>query len=246
MASRRKAEEYITAGRVTVNGRVAELGSSVTLSRDRVCVDGKPISIVSSPVWLVLNKPAGFLTTKADPKGRETVFDLVDDIPGLTYVGRLDYMTDGLLLMTNDGDGAHILTHPSSEIERTYVAVVSGDVIEAARIARRGIELEDGWVHPVHVAVRPAEERRRHEFELTIKEGKNREVRRICEALGLTVHRLTRTQFGPIKLGQLPVGTVRPLTPRELMVIEALKKDPKNAISKLASKELRRPRRNYR
>lgn len=169
-----------------------------------------------------MHKPAGYLTTRSDPQGRQTVFDLVEDVPGLTYVGRLDYMTEGVLLLTNQGEAAHLLTHPSSGIERTYIAIVSGDVNLAVRLARKGVELDDGLVRPLHVSARPAEERRRFEFHVTIGEGRNREVRRLCEKIGLTVHRLTRVQFGPVRLGSLPPGQTRGLTLRESTVIAAL------------------------
>lgn len=224
VASRRRAEELISAGRVTVNGSVAEIGQSADPDRDDIRVEGKRIKMPPAPVWIVLNKPPGVLTTKSDPSGRETVFDLVDDVPGLTYAGRLDYMTEGVLLLTNDGEGANALTHPSNEIERTYVAIVRGDAMNAARIARRGVELEDGFVRPRHVEARALEERRTYEFEITIVEGRNREVRRLCEELGLTVERLVRTQFGPVRLGTLPVGKSRALTGREATLIAALTK----------------------
>jgi 23S rRNA pseudouridine2605 synthase len=225
LASRRGAEELIAAGRVSVNGVVATIGQSVDPERDKILVDGKPIKVTSSdPIWIVLHKPAAVMTTRRDPRGRKTVFDLVDDIPGLTYVGRLDFMTEGLLLLTTDGAAAHALTHPSSEIERTYIATVRGDVRTAVQLARRGVELEDGIVRPLHVAVRPLPERRRYAFEVTITEGRNREVRRLCDAIGLTVERLVRTQFGPVRLGRLPVGESRGLTQKELTLITALTK----------------------
>jgi len=222
IASRRKAEELVEAGRVTVNGVVAVIGQSVDPSRDKILVDGRPIAAPSAPVWIVLNKPAGMLTTKSDPAGRPTVFELVDAHPGLTYVGRLDYMTEGLLLLTTDGGAAHALTHPRHEIERTYVAVVRGDAPLAARLARNGVELDDGVVHLRHVEARPLAGRRQYEFEVTLAEGRNREVRRLCEALGLVVERLVRTQFGPVRLGTLPTGSVRSLTRREMDMITAL------------------------
>ncbi len=140
------------------------------------------------------------MTTRSDPDGRRTVFDLVPDIPGLTYVGRLDYLTEGVLLMTTDGGAAHRLSHPSSEIERTYVATVTGKGDDAARVAREGVTLDDGPVHAKQVAARKLG-RDRWDFEVTLAEGRKREVRRLCAALGLGVERLVRTRFGPVYLG---------------------------------------------
>jgi 23S rRNA pseudouridine2605 synthase len=223
VASRRKAEELIAAGRVRINGTVAETGQSVDPAVDTILVDGKKIGAAIVSYWVVLNKPSGVLTTRADTAGRRTVFDLVEEVPGLTYVGRLDYMTEGVLLLTTDGEAAHKLTHPSNEIERTYVATVRGDGGEAARAAMRGVELEDGPVFPRDVSARRAG-RGLWELELTIAEGRTREVRRLCEALELRVERLVRTKFGPVKLGSLETGHTRPLTAREKEVISALAK----------------------
>jgi len=221
VASRRGAEELVAAGRVNINGAVAVTGQSVDPGRDTITVDGKKIGAPSAPHWIVLNKPTGVLTTRADPEGRRTVFDLVAGAPGLTYVGRLDYMTEGVLLLTTDGDAAHKLTHPSSEIERTYVATVRGDGAGAARAAMKGVELEDGLVVPTAVSARRIG-RGLWELELTIAEGKTREVRRLCEALGLRVERLVRTKFGPVKLGSLESGKTRALTARENDMISAM------------------------
>jgi pseudouridine synthase len=221
VASRRAAEELISAGRVLVNGAVAHTGQTVTPGRDEITVDGQLVAAPARAEWLVLNKPTGVLTTRADPGGRRTVFDLVPALPGLTYVGRLDYMTEGVLLLTTDGAAAHALTHPSRGVERTYVAIVRGNAGEAARVARRGVELEDGLVTPAFVDAQPLG-KGRWEFEVTIAEGRTREIRRLCEALGLEVERLVRTQFGPVRLGKLPFGESRPLTPAERRSIEAL------------------------
>lgn len=221
IASRRKAEELVAAGRVRVNGAVARTGQSVDPTKDVITVDGETVARPAKATWLVLHKPAGVLTSRPDGSDRRTVFELVPDVPGLTYVGRLDYLTEGVLLLTTDGEAAHRLTHPSSEIERTYVVTARGDVPTAVRQARAGVELEDGFVRPIAVdAVQGGD--RQWQMTLTIREGRNREVRRLCEALGLEVRRLVRTQFGPVRLGALPAGASRALTARELALIATL------------------------
>lgn len=222
VASRRKAEALISAGRVTVNGRVVTLGDSLDAEHDELRLDGRLVRQASAPVWLALHKPSGVMTTRSDPQGRSTVFGLVDDVPGLTYVGRLDFMTEGLLLLTTDGSAAHGLMHPSSEIERTYVAIVRGDAPAAAlRAARHGVELDDGPVRPRGIKATSVGQGR-YELEVTITEGRKREVRRMCKALGLTIERLIRVRFGPIVLGNLRPGKSRPLTGREVDAIHKL------------------------
>ena len=221
VASRRHAEKLIAAGRVTVNGTPAQIGQSVDPERDEIRVDGKAVKAPAAPVWLVLHKPSGVMTTRADPQGRQTVFDLVKDAPGLTYVGRLDLLTEGVLLLTNDGHAANVLMHPSGEVERTYVAIVHGNAKAAAQRAKRGVELDDGLVLPVSVAARSIQNGL-SEFEVTITEGRKREVRRLCTTLGLTVERLIRVRYGPVELGDLPLGATRPLSPKEKRDIDRL------------------------
>jgi len=215
LASRRRAEVLIGEGRVRVNGAIAHIGQGVDPNADLVEVDGRRVNLRAVPaVWIVLHKPAGVMTTRSDPQRRRTVFDLVKDVPGLVYVGRLDLQTEGVLLLTTDGDAANRLTHPRAGIERVYVATVTGDARSAAEQARRGVMLHDGLVLPKRVTVRPAGAGR-WSFEVVIAEGRKREVRRLCRELGLTVERLVRTSFGPVSLGNLPVGTTRPLTEKE-------------------------------
>jgi 23S rRNA pseudouridine2605 synthase len=222
VASRREADRLVAEGRVLVNGVRAVTGQLVDPASDRLSIDGRAVAAAPAAVrWIVLHKPAGVMTTRTDPHGRPTVFALVDDAPGLVYVGRLDFLTEGLLLLTTDGRAAHALTHPSREVERTYVATVRGDAPGAARAARRGVELEDGPVRPVAVHATPLGERQ-WAFEVTLVDGRTREVRRLCEALGLAVERLVRTRFGPVELGDLPPGETRPLSRSERAAIDAI------------------------
>jgi 23S rRNA pseudouridine2605 synthase len=219
--SRRKAEELVANGRVTVNGAPAQVGQTVDPERDIIMVDGSRIGAPAPTEWFVLHKPAGVITSRHDPEGRRTVFDLVPARPGLTYVGRLDFLTEGVLLLTTDGAAAHRLTHPSREVERTYVASVLGDGDVAVEQARFGVELEDGLVRPKKIRGEKVG-RGRWELTITIAEGRNREVRRMCEALGLEVDRLIRVKFGPVELGDLPPGKVRSLTKVEKAALDRL------------------------
>jgi 23S rRNA pseudouridine2605 synthase len=219
--SRRKAEELVANGRVTVNGQPAQVGQSVDPGKDVIKVDGERIASPSPMEWFVLHKPAGVITSKHDPEGRKTVFDLVPARPGLTYVGRLDFLTEGVLLLTTDGAAAHRLTHPSREVERTYVASVLGEGDMAADEMRHGVELEDGVVRPKKVSAAKVG-RGRWDLTITITEGRNREVRRLCEAVGLEVDRLVRVKFGPVELGELAPGKVRSLTKQERAALEKI------------------------
>lgn len=219
--SRRKAEELVANGRVTVNGQPAQVGQSVDPDRDVIKVDGERIGAPAPTEWFVLHKPAGVITSKHDPEGRQTVFDLVPARPGLTYVGRLDFLTEGVLLLTTDGAAAHRLTHPSREVERTYVASVLGEGDMAADEMRHGVELEDGVVRVRKVTPQKIG-RGRWDLTITIAEGRNREVRRLCEAVGLEVDRLVRIKFGPVELGDLAPGKVRSLTKPERAALDKI------------------------
>ena len=226
VASRRRAEELVAAGRVQVNGAPAQLGQIVDPVHDAISVDGAPVRQPAEVQWLVLNKPSGVMTTRSDPAGRRTVFEFIPDIPGLTYAGRLDYLTEGVLLLTNDGEAIHGLLHPSREVVRTYVATVSGDAGKAVVRAQRGIELPDGLVRLADCSAKSLGGGR-WEFTVSITEGRNREVRRMCKALDLFVERLVRVQFGPVRLGALKPGESRPLTSKELEILTALARAPR-------------------
>ena len=221
LCSRRAAESYITEGRVTVNGIPAELGQRADPKRDDIRLDGKRISGSAEPVYLLLNKPRGYVTTLSDEKGRKTVAELVTGCGARVYpVGRLDLDSEGLLLMTNDGALMQRLIHPSGEIDKTYTVSVYG-VIEgcAARLAAL-TELEGEPIRQARVSVL-RQTGRTAELSITIHEGKNRQIRRMCAACDLTVKRLRRVKEHTLELGDLPVGKWRYLTPEE---IEALKK----------------------
>jgi len=212
IGSRRACETLIAAGRVTVNGVVAGLGQRVDATEDRVAVDGVPVSVRPGLVHYLLNKPAGVVTTSADPQGRATVIDLVPPQPRVFSVGRLDATTEGLLILTNDGELAHHLTHPRYGVEKEYFAVVEGSPSPSAvRRLREGVELEDGITAPARVALIPP-----NGLRLTIHQGRNRQVRRMCAAVGHPVVRLVRTRIGPVADRQLRPGAWRMLTPSEV------------------------------
>ena len=222
-ASRRQAEGVIAAGRVTVNGTVAILGGRADVEVDRIEVDGAPIQAEPDDVTIVLHKPAGFLVTANDERGRRTVYDLLRDAPPhLRYVGRLDRDTSGLLLLTTDGELAHRLTHPRYEVPKVYEATVEGAVPEAALARlRTGVTLEEGTTSPARVE-RTGGDAASTSVRLTIHEGHNRQVRRMFEVVGHRVTRLIRTRFGALSLVGLPSGESRAATPEELAALRAL------------------------
>ena len=221
IASRRRSEELIRAGRVRVNGEIATIGALVDPTRDAITVGAETVREVAEAT-IVLHKPTGCVVSRRDPGGRDTVYSFVPEIPGLTYVGRLDVMTSGLLILTTDGDLANRLTHPSFEVPRTYKVVVRGRTAEAIRRALDHPVVIDGKA----VAVKRSEVRSlgrgRSQWTLTLAEGRNRIVRRMCEHLGVAVERLVRVSHGPIKLGNLREGAWRPLAERERRALEQL------------------------
>ncbi len=216
VASRRASEELIAAGRVTVDGEVARIGRKVDPTIDVVALDGERVNIDPDRVYVLLNKPLGVITTADDPEGRPTVLDLVNLPQRLFPVGRLDQDTEGLLLLTNDGALAHALTHPSFEVERTYVALVRGPVRRrTVAQLRQGVELDDGLARPERVQVLE-EQRGKALLEVVMTEGRKREVRRLLGHAGLRVERLARVAYGPIELGDLRQGKWRFLGHREV------------------------------
>lgn len=214
VASRRQAEELITSGMVKVNGKVAELGSSVDSATARVTVGRKVIKLAERR-WLAFHKPLGVVTTADDEQGRRTVFDLIPETTGLTYVGRLDVATTGLLLLTTDGEAVHRLTHPKYRVPRRYIALVHGaSTAELVTRTAGVVKVDERPVVPSRVQVKPGRDGRSI-IEVTLVEGRNRIVRRWVEAMGAKVERLARVSYGPVRLDDLPVGKSRPLTPTE-------------------------------
>ncbi len=219
VCSRRAAETYITDGRVTVNGIPAVLGTRADPDRDDIRVDGKPLWEREAPVYLLLNKPRGYVTTLSDEKGRKTVADLTAGCGARVYpVGRLDLDSEGLLLMTNDGALMQHLLHPSGEVDKTYLVSVFGPVTGAADRLSAVTDLEGEPIRPARVEIL-RQSGRTAELSVTIHEGKNRQIRRMCAACGLTVKRLRRVREHTLELGDLPVGKWRRLTETEVRAL---------------------------
>jgi 23S rRNA pseudouridine2605 synthase len=235
VASRRKAEELITQGRVSVNGHtVTELGSKADLATDHIKVDGKLLRGAERHVYLLLNKPKGYVTTVSDPEGRPTVMDLVRNVSARIYpVGRLDWSSEGLLLMTNDGDLASRLTRAASHVQKTYLVKIAGRATEEeiAKL-RRGIRIgaKPGRRSLEQIFTAPAEIRRTKDaanpwYEVTLIEGKNRQIRRMFEEIGHHVEKIKRVRYGPLTLNVEP-GKSRELTPSEVTALRKSVREP--------------------
>ena len=215
LASRRTAEDWIRAGRVRVNGSACMLGASADPDTDRIEVDGVPLPPPPGKKYLMLNKPRGYVTTLKDEKNRKTAASLVDCGCRVYPVGRLDCDSEGLLLFTNDGELADRLMHPRANVGKTYEVTVEGDWRGGEALLARPIVLDGYRIHPPSVRLLRGEGSRAV-FEITIHEGRNRQIRRMCEAAGLRVLRLRRTQEGTLRLGTLPSGKWRELTKEEI------------------------------
>lgn len=216
LGSRRACEELIAAGRVTVDGEVVTLGAKADASRQIITVDGQRVHSNPTLIYLMLNKPTGYVTTVTDPQGRPTVMDLMPETPRVYPVGRLDRDTEGLLLLTNDGELANRLAHPSYEVEKTYVAQIRGPAKRrAVRQMLDGVPLEDGVARARSVReLGTAGDKTL--VEIVLAEGRKREVRRMLQAVGLPLERLARVRIGPLPLGDISPGKFRPLTSAEV------------------------------
>jgi len=216
VASRRKAEQMILDGRVSINGVTATLGQSAELEHDVIAVDGDPLSNREDHVYIMLNKPSGYVTTVSDEFGRKTVMELVADLGIKVYpVGRLDLNTEGLLVFTNDGDFANRLMHPSHSLQKTYIANVKGDVQKACELMRESLVIDSYTVHAVSVEL--LESRADGGvLKITVAEGRNRQIRKMCTVCGVRVRYLKRVSIGALKLGDLKLGKWRHLSEVEL------------------------------
>lgn len=224
VASRRGAESMIQEGRVSVNGEIIrEMGVQIDEDNDLIEVDGTVVKPETKMIYVLLNKPVGYVTTVSDDKGRNTVMDLVADIPVRIYpVGRLDYDTEGLLLMTNDGDLTYRITHPKNNVEKTYVAEVTGNIsMNTLTQLRNGVYLDGVKTSPAKVEVIGATQFGT-KLEITIHEGKNRQVRRMFESVGCIVKRLKRTREAGLILGHVPLGRWRKLTEAEVNMLKKI------------------------
>ncbi len=246
VTSRRAAETLITEGRVSLNGKVVtELGSKADASKDHIKVDGKLINPKQPPTYIMLNKPAGFITSMSDPEGRPTVQNLLKGVKTRVYpVGRLDYNTEGLLLMTNDGDFAHLITHPKHEFPKTYLAKVKGVLDDnMIDLLEKGVFLADGKTAPAKLKKIRKEEANSW-VEITIHEGRKRQVRRMFDHVGRSVIRLKRIKTGSLTLGDLPEGTFRHLSSDEVRALRETSEKTELGIQKPVSRSRKPEERN--
>ena len=221
VTSRRKAEEMILAGRVTCNGRVSALGESADPDKDIILLDGKPLPSSGETMYIMLNKPKGYVTTLSDEKGRKNASQLVSDCGCRVYpVGRLDMDSEGLLLFTNDGDFANRLMHPKHEVNKTYRVWVKGYAPNAVEQLKKPVVLDGYTIAKPSVRLISLENEENAELEIIIHEGRNRQVRRMCAMAGMKVLRLVRIAEGAVCLGDLPAGKWRRLTERELELLQ--------------------------
>jgi len=222
LGSRRRAEEWIKEGRVSCNGKVCVLGDTADLNVDTVCLDGKEISAQAKPVYILLHKPRGFVTTLSDEKGRKNVAQLVADCGCRVYpVGRLDMDSEGLLILTNDGEFANFMMHPKHEISKVYYVTVENFSEDALEKLKQPIELDGYRIRKPQVRVlKCGKEPVTAVISVTIHEGRNRQVRRMCDAAGMRVLRLKRVKEGTLELGNLPVGKWRYLTESEVSALK--------------------------
>ena len=220
LASRRKAEQWISEGRVSCNGRTCMLGDTADPDRDEILLDGKPLPDYGMRVYIMLNKPRGYVTTLSDEKGRKNVTMLTMDCPERVYpVGRLDMDSEGLLILTNDGEFANRLMHPKHEVHKTYLVTVNGFHDRAVELLKRPITLDGYTIQPPEVVI-VRSENSSAVLRVTIHEGRNRQIRRMCAAAGLCVQKLQRVSEGELRLGSLPLGKWRYLTDFEVKKLQ--------------------------
>ncbi|MBR4865013.1 MAG: rRNA pseudouridine synthase [Oscillospiraceae bacterium] len=221
VASRRAAEEMIKAGRVTCNGVVCTLGQSADPEKDTILFDGKPLPVKNGNIYIMLNKPRGYVTTLSDEKGRKNASQLVADCGVRVYpVGRLDMDSEGLLLFTNDGEFANRLMHPSHQVDKLYMVEVNDATPEKVEKLKRPVVLDGYRIKPPGVSLIRLEDNGKATISVTIHEGRNRQVRRMCAIAGMKVNRLTRVAEGTVKLGDLPCGKWRHLTEDEMRFLK--------------------------